>query len=87
MLPTVCRLRIARSRWTLISILLIFFIEAVVVYPIADARKSLGEGSDQDDALIQVANQIRGGGIHMHTEPIWAIRSAMDLDGPFYRFL
>jgi hypothetical protein len=60
-LPRIAQVRWMRSQWLLIALLSVFFIEALFVYPIADARKLHGQGSDQDDALIQAATLLRHG--------------------------
>jgi hypothetical protein len=60
-LPTIRQHPLARSRWLLIGLISIFFVEALAIYPVVDARKTFGGGSDQDDAIIQAADQLRAG--------------------------
>jgi hypothetical protein len=61
LLPRIANARWTGSRWLLIAIVAVFFAEALLIYPIADARKLHGLGSDQDDALIQAGTLLRHG--------------------------
>lgn len=58
-LPALAKLKISKSKWLLIAMVAVFFLEALFLYPIADGRKAIHSGSDEDDAIIVAADQMR----------------------------
>lgn len=58
--PYIARWLAGIADWLIIILFAMFFLEALVVYPKADARKQINAGSDADDALIQASDALRG---------------------------